>query len=321
MFKEQFKYFKSKTSPPSLTDILNFDDVCSIDNKVKTVSPNFQENIWGLKALSEWKIYELLENPGLIFIRNPFTNVAQRYWAVKCLRDYTKKPNKSNIDNNDNVLENFEWWQLSQFNIDSKIAKKLRWITLGYHHNWNTKIYSDDFKNDFPTDLAYLCNFVAKILCYDKFLPQAAIINYYHMNSTLSGHTDHSEQDLEAPLFSFSFGQSAIFLLGGTSIDIKPTALYLHSGDIVVMSKQSRLCYHGIPRIIPNHFEVWNKVDWENINNWEKESMNDGKIDVDTIIDCKNEYFWKPYDMYLQKSRINVNVRQVLKSEQKSLTL
>lgn len=34
MFKEQFKYFKSKTSPPSLTDILNFDDVCSIDNKV-----------------------------------------------------------------------------------------------------------------------------------------------------------------------------------------------------------------------------------------------------------------------------------------------
>lgn len=123
-------------------------------------------------------------------------------------------------------------------------------------------------------------------------------------------------------MFSFSsFGQSAIFLLGGTSIDIKPTALYLHSGDIVVMSKQSRLCYHGIPRIIPNHFEVWNKVDWENINNWEKESMNDGKIDVDTIIDCKNEYFWKPYDMYLQKSRINVNVRQVLKSEQKSLTL
>lgn len=59
---------------------------------------------------------------------------------MKCLRDYTKKPNKSNIDNNDNVLENFEWWQLSQFNIDSKIAKKLRWITLGYHHNWNTKV-------------------------------------------------------------------------------------------------------------------------------------------------------------------------------------
>jgi hypothetical protein len=28
-------------------------------------------------------------------------------------------------------------------------------------------------------------------------------VNYYHMDSTLSGHTDNSEQNKEAPLFSF----------------------------------------------------------------------------------------------------------------------
>lgn len=35
-----------------------------------------------------------------------------------------------------------------------------------------------------------------------SFKPEAAIINYYHLDSTLSGHTDHSELDLTAPLFS-----------------------------------------------------------------------------------------------------------------------
>ena len=35
-----------------------------------------------------------------------------------------------------------------------------------------------------------------------SFVPEAGIINYYHMDSTLSGHTDHSELDLTAPLFS-----------------------------------------------------------------------------------------------------------------------
>ena len=48
----------------------------------------------------------------------------------------------------------------------------------------------------------------------------------------------------------FSFGQSAIFLIGGHTKKEKPVALLLNSGDIVVMSAESRLAYHAVPKVI-----------------------------------------------------------------------
>lgn len=57
-------------------------------------------------------------------------------------------------------------------------------------------------KGDFPNDLSLLCSYFTKSLGFDNFNAEAAIINYYHLDSTLSGHTDHSEQNLEAPLIS-----------------------------------------------------------------------------------------------------------------------
>ena len=86
-----------------------------------------------------------------------------------------------------------------------------------------------------------------------SFHAEAGIVNYYHMDSTLSGHTDHSEKDLSHPLLSLSFGQSAIFLIGGPTKQVRPKALLLNSGDIVIMSGQSRLAYHGVPKIL-SHF-------------------------------------------------------------------
>jgi alkylated DNA repair protein alkB family protein 1 len=38
-------------------------------------------------------------------------------------------------------------------------------------------------------------------------------VNYYHMDSTLAGHTDHSELNKEAPLFSFRW----FYLISGES--------------------------------------------------------------------------------------------------------
>ena len=38
------------------------------------------------------------------------------------------------------------------------------------------------------------------------FRAEAAIVNYYPMDATLSGHTDHSEHNLDAPLLSISLG-------------------------------------------------------------------------------------------------------------------
>ena len=85
------------------------------------------------------------------------------------------------------------------------------------------------------------------------------------------GHTDHSEVNLGAPLVSISLGLPAIFLIGGPSLDTVPCPLLLRwqgfwpmvtcyhyviimlsrSGDVLVMERQARLCYHAVPRILP----------------------------------------------------------------------
>lgn len=82
------------------------------------------------------------------------------------------------------------------------LLQKLRWVTLGYHYDWNTKLYYKQSHSPFPDDLFRLTQCVLRVLGFPLFRAEAAIINYYHLDSTLSGHTDHSEQDLTAPLIS-----------------------------------------------------------------------------------------------------------------------
>lgn len=114
---------------------------------------------------------------------------------------------------------------------------------------------------------------------------EAAIVNYYHHNSTLCAHTDHSEYDaLTKPLISFSFGNSAVFLIGGpTKSDCSPSPVLLRSGDIILMTGKSRLCYHAVPHILVD------PMFQENFS---------GKFD---------QFSWN----YIHDKRININVRQV----------
>lgn len=89
-------------------------------------------------------------------------------------------------------------------------------------------------RSQFPEDLHELCRAVAEALGFANFNAEASIVHYYHLNSKLSGHVDKSERDLSAPLLAFSLGQSAVFLIGGKTLDEKPSALRLHSGDMYV---------------------------------------------------------------------------------------
>lgn len=66
------------------------------------------------------------------------------------------------------------------------------------------QIYSESSKSEFPMDLSTLSKTIIELLQFpDEFLAEAAIVNFYHPSSTLSGHTDHSEYNLSAPLLSF----------------------------------------------------------------------------------------------------------------------
>lgn len=158
---------------------------------------------------SEWQVFEVQDRPGLIIIRNPFTAHGQRYWIARCLKDYPKAPHATNLTSIRNMPDNalIDWWSTLQSTTSDSVRKHLqnsmRWATLGYHHNWDSKVYSDQMRHQFPTDLAELVRYMASVLGFSQpFSAEAAIVNFYPMGTTLAGHTDHSEQNLDAPLFS-----------------------------------------------------------------------------------------------------------------------
>ncbi|XP_063993987.1 nucleic acid dioxygenase ALKBH1 [Diachasmimorpha longicaudata] len=307
MFKDYFKYYKRRNPPPELESVIDLSNSASEQVRKLPVQCATQyetdKTIFGLKPINSWEIFELPHIPGLIFIRNPFTSSGQRYWITRCFKDYSRKPNKLNIDVHDVLGEKETWWDVCTKG-DRRAAlliPKLRWATFGYHHNWDTKHYTEENKIEMPIEVEEITKVIAKALGFDNFNAEAAIINFYRMNSTLAGHVDHSEDNLDAPLISVSFGQSAIFLIGGSKYEDPAHALFIHSGDVVVMSGESRLRYHGIPRIVRAC-----KTPWD-----------DEELRDDVLVDSKD---WCTAKSFISDARININVRRVLRPEQMTLT-
>lgn len=56
---------------------------------------------------------------------------------------------------------------------------------------------------------------------------------------------------------SFSLGCKAIFLLGGKSREDPPLAMFLRSGDVVLMAGVARECFHGQYDLYNVLFIVW----------------------------------------------------------------
>lgn len=243
-----------------------------------------------------------------MIIKNPFTSIGQRYWISKLLRDYTRT-NPNNLVSsrfNKSVIEDF--WNAFCKESDEQqkrlIKKSMRWTTLGYHYDWTNKVYLETSKDEFPSDLSNLVKVIADCLGFSDYRSEAAIINFYPVGTTLSAHTDHSEFFLDSPLFSFSFGQPAIFLIGGTERDHEVSPILLQSGDIVIMSGESRLFYHAVPRVFSDSKMTWN--DDEDINQC-------SDLPQDEIQECLKQSKWDIFNKYLSDSRINLNVRQVNK--------
>lgn len=89
--------------------------------------------------------------------------------------------------------------------------------------------------------------------------------------------------------------------------------MFLNSGDVIVMSGEARLAYHGVPKIIHNPNASWSITpcdSWNDCNN---------AIEEDNLNICYNTTLWQPFELYLRSSRININVRQVLKEGQLKL--
>ncbi len=83
------------------------------------------------------------------------------------------------------------------------------------------------------------------------YAPDACLVNRYEASGKLSLHRDFDEADFKWPIVSFSFGNDAVFLLGGMKRQDPTTTMTLRSGDVLVLGGPSRLRYHGVRRIRP----------------------------------------------------------------------
>jgi len=216
---------------------------------------------------------------GFYIITNAFTVSEQLMWAKIALQEYStaehtnltnlekssREQNKGNgSTNKDESIHNShtnksnDIWQKSILdNNNFKRFKDLRWASLGYHYDWTKRMYEENAKSKFPSNLAALCQELASLVG-ENITAEAAIVNFYPVGSYMSGHLDDAEQAMEEPIVSISLGCPAIFLVGGKTTDTVPTPILVRSGDVIVMSKDSRFAYHGVPAIIPHNLQ----------NNW-----------------------------------------------------
>lgn len=97
-----------------------------------------------------------------------------------------------------------------------------------------------------PDDFRTLAREAAARAGFDRFAPDACLINRYDPGARLSLHQDKDERDFDAPIVSVSLGLPAIFLFGGLHRSEPTQRVPLTHGDIVVWGGPSRLRYHGV---------------------------------------------------------------------------
>lgn len=326
LFKPEYKRYKRKDRKLDLSDVIDLTKQTNMD-KVEEIELQASQHpaVRGLKPLKEWKSYSIKGFPGFIFIKNPFEDGQQRYWIERCVLDYPNKPSKTILDNLVDMSDIDNIWSYSQNKPNSDITgkdsliMKLRWATMGYNYEWNSRAYYDEMKSSFPSDLHDLCRHIASAVGYHDFSAETAIVNYYHMSGDMGPHKDISEIDHDAPLLSFSFGQDALFLLGGMTKATKPVCLCLHSGDICIMYGDCRLVYHAVPRILPASQDILKHCyNFSTVSNSceNKITPEENGISCQEKLEVKSagrqDVNWDLFSQYLQCTRINMNVRQVL---------
>jgi DNA alkylation damage repair protein AlkB len=296
------------------------------------VSSNYSELASNVNSTA--KIFSInCSAGGFYIVRSALDVDAQIYWASKALTNYSNSvhTNLSNLNGQygaavrttdqlsteDMTSEEHssggkvtgpeeDLWTVSvcENNGFAKF-KKLRWANLGYHYNWTLRKYVQHEKSLFPAEFAKLCKQAAGLVSLD-INPEAGIVNYYPRGTQMCGHIDDAEHCMDEPIVSFSVGCSCIFLLGGTSKDAVPVPILLRSGDCVIMSGQSRCCYHGVPVILSRELEL--SLFGEHCK---LDSVIDHTEELEKVSSASTVHVLR----YLRSARANFNARRVTSQE------
>uniref|UniRef100_A0A8R1XPM6 Fe2OG dioxygenase domain-containing protein n=1 Tax=Onchocerca volvulus TaxID=6282 RepID=A0A8R1XPM6_ONCVO len=245
LFKRTFKFYKRHDVVPNFSEVLDLRSslsshgvVCSKFEPVVAPSDIISIKL-GFRPVSKWTVSTIAHRPGMIMLNDIFEPVSHLQWIKRSLFVYAEPPGFTNVGLKVPKVRN----------VFKEYGKQLRWSTLGLHYDWATKIYPLEGES-LPEELVSLSDVLSQALGIGPMYADAAIINFYSRKSTLAPHVDRSERKLSSPLISLSFGQTAIYLAGGTNLDDPIDAFYIRSGDVLVVYGPQRLIYHAVPRII-----------------------------------------------------------------------
>ncbi|MFE5563468.1 alpha-ketoglutarate-dependent dioxygenase AlkB family protein [Amycolatopsis japonica] len=131
----------------------------------------------------------------------------------------------------------------------------VRTVCLGWHwHPYRYAKVTDDGSPvlPFPSWLGDLGRrAVSAAYGPTSYEPDIALVNFYDSAAKMGQHQDKDEASLE-PVVSLSLGDACVFRFGNTTDRGRPyTDVDLRSGDLFVFGGESRLAFHGVPRVLP----------------------------------------------------------------------
>lgn len=218
------------------------------------------------------EVVKLPEPEGAYLVKNFMSVKEQLQIGYEALNHYINRPYRTNLDGTNGLyhkeeemieMEENEEAQIEEIkDEDGKVLyyfnEKIRMANLGYQYDWPHRSYPST-KVPIPPSITALTTKAAQL--FNKlaekeveYRGEAVIVNYYKARDYMTGHLDDGEIDQENPIFSFCFGLSCVFLIGGPTREKQPVGVKLESGDLMIISGFSRICYHGVPRIIENSY-------------------------------------------------------------------
>ncbi|KAF8563010.1 hypothetical protein P879_11613 [Paragonimus westermani] len=175
------------------------------------------KNVCTSQSTQSCEIFSLFEE-GFFLLRHALSEDVLRHLWLTALTDWPSITSKcSNVNAAADCLLTHD---SSEFVWDQTLMEKLRWITFGYHYQWDDRCYRESKRGVFPALLAHISTQIAKLLseeltrgslakldlameyaeACDSFVPEASIVNYYRGKTTMGFHTDEVEFDKKAPL-------------------------------------------------------------------------------------------------------------------------
>ena len=275
----------------SIADALNLgaiDFECHDATSCALISRSTEQEVLGRKCV----VHELMGHDGLYVLKGALSIKQQKELAYCALNESLSPPNRTNLhchysaEDIETKLQNIwlrEGPELDHFDVSAKVTSgesvfhgrkrrggaphfeghrlpphltlsKVRWATLGYQYDWTARSYHKEQFVPFPQRVGDISRIIAEV-CEASFTmqPQAGIVNFYPVGQVMGGHVDDGEEARECPVVSYSLGPPCVFLVGGSTKDVTPTALLLRSGDVLVLGGLSRLKFHGIPKVFVSH--------------------------------------------------------------------